>query len=126
MRQAGLSRSSCGCPVSPVASEPAARAFLTRIVWPEIEHAVGSHGRAAGMSDADVARAEEFLDLNSRAWIGAGPDAFAVQPALLRAGRAVPEISTAPGRHVEVAGRADRPTTHRMAPDGHLGHGIQK
>ena len=91
LRQAGLREVTVRVfPVSSVASEPAARAFLTRIVWPEMRHAVASHGRAAGMSDADVARAGELLDPGSPAWIGADPDTFVVQPTLLWTGRAAP------------------------------------
>jgi hypothetical protein len=70
-------------PVSSVASEPAVRAFLTRIVWPEMRHAFASRGRAVGMSDAGVARDGELLDPGSPAWIGADPDTFVVQPAHL-------------------------------------------
>ncbi|NEE24046.1 hypothetical protein G3M53_01030 [Streptomyces sp. SID7982] len=63
---------------------------LEQIVWPEVRHAVASHGRTAGMSEVDVARAEALLDSGDRDWIGADPDAFVVQPTLLWTG--------APGR----------------------------
>jgi hypothetical protein len=54
--------------------------------WPEMSHAVAAHGRSAGMSETDVARAEELLDPGSPAWVGADPDAF-VLPTLLWTGR---------------------------------------
>lgn len=89
LRQAGLSEVTLRVfPVSAGVAEPAARAYLERIVWPEMRHAVASHGRSAGMSEADVVRAGELLDPDSRAWIGADPDAFVVQPTLLWTGRA--------------------------------------
>jgi hypothetical protein len=75
-------------PVTAPATEPAARAFLEQIVWPEMRHAVASHGRAAGMTDADIARAERLLDPVAPTWIGADPDNFVVQPTLLWTGRA--------------------------------------
>lgn len=90
LRQAGLDEVSLRVfPLAASATEPAARAFLEQIVWPEMRHAVASHGRAAGMSDADVVRAEELLNPDSPAWIGADQDAFIVQPTLLWTGRAV-------------------------------------
>lgn len=73
-------------PVAAMASEPAARAFLAQIVWPEMRHAVASNGRSVGMSESDVARAEELLNPASPDWIGADPDAFVVQPTLLWTG----------------------------------------
>ncbi len=66
----------------------AARAYLEQIVWPEMRHAVASRGRAAGMSDADVARAEDLLDPAGADWVGNDPDAFVVHPTLLWTGRA--------------------------------------
>ncbi|GAB2505368.1 class I SAM-dependent methyltransferase [Nocardiopsis aegyptia] len=75
-------------PVSASSTEPTARAYLERIVWPEMRHAAASHGRAAGMGEADLARAEELLDPDSAEWIGADPDAYVVQPTILWTGRA--------------------------------------
>jgi 2-polyprenyl-3-methyl-5-hydroxy-6-metoxy-1,4-benzoquinol methylase len=75
-------------PLAAPVSEPAARAYLERIVWPEMRHAAASHGRAAGMGDADLARAEELLDPDGAAWVGGDPDGFVVQPTLLWTGRA--------------------------------------
>ncbi|MQA11640.1 MAG: methyltransferase domain-containing protein [Pseudonocardiaceae bacterium] len=90
MRRAGLV--DVGVRVFPVAAstaaEPAARAFLEQIVWPEMRHAVNSQGRAAGMSEADIARAEGLLDPARPTWVGADPDTFVVQPTLLWTGRA--------------------------------------
>jgi SAM-dependent methyltransferase len=73
---------------SPIAADPTARAYLEQIVWPEMRHAVTASGRAAGMTDTDVARAEELLDPASPAWVGADPAGYAVQPTLLWTGRA--------------------------------------
>ncbi|RKS09174.1 methyltransferase family protein [Nocardiopsis sp. Huas11] len=89
LRGAGLA--DVGLRVLPLAvpsTEPAARAYLERIVWPEMRHAAASHGRAAGMSDTDLARAEELLDPDGAAWAGADPDGFVVQPTVLWTGRA--------------------------------------
>ncbi|MEU3271210.1 class I SAM-dependent methyltransferase [Saccharomonospora sp. NPDC006951] len=89
LREAGLGGVSVRVfPLAASATQPAARAFLERITWPEMRHAAASHGRGAGMSEADVARAEELLDPRSPAWVGAGQDAFVVQPTLLWTGEA--------------------------------------
>ncbi|MGC9544658.1 class I SAM-dependent methyltransferase [Streptomyces sp. UG1] len=89
MRQAGLSDVTLRVfpVVASTLAEPAARTFLEQIVWPEMRRAVASHGRAAGMNDADIARAEELLDPASPAWVGTDPDGFVVQPTLLWTGR---------------------------------------
>lgn len=89
MRRAGLEDVTLRVfPLAAMASEPPARAFLERIVWPEMRRAVASHGRAAGMTGTDIARANDLLDPDSDAWVGADPDAFVVQPTLLWTGRA--------------------------------------
>lgn len=67
-------------------ADPAARVYMETIVWPEMRHAVASHGREAGMNDADVARAEELLNPTSPSWIGADPDTYVLQPTLLWTG----------------------------------------
>ncbi|ASR39237.1 hypothetical protein BAY61_13115 [Prauserella marina] len=91
LREAGLRDVSVRVfPLAASTAEPAARAFLERITWPEMRHAAASHGRAAGMSEADLTRAEELLDPRDPAWIGADEDAFVVQPALLWTGIAEP------------------------------------
>ncbi|WP_422771461.1 class I SAM-dependent methyltransferase [Plantactinospora sp. WMMC1484] len=74
-------------PLAGMASEPAARAFLEQIVWPEMRHAVASHGRAAGMSETDIVRAGELLDPEGPAWVGDDPHTYVVQPTLLWTGR---------------------------------------
>ncbi|WP_312976882.1 class I SAM-dependent methyltransferase [Corynebacterium sp.] len=89
MRQAGLHDvTPTSFPLTGMASEPTARAFLEQIVWPEMRHAVSANGRAAGMSDDDVVRAEHLLDPAGQEWIGNDPDAFVLQPTLLWTGRA--------------------------------------
>ncbi|MFI1023308.1 class I SAM-dependent methyltransferase [Streptomyces olivaceus] len=89
LRQAGLENVTLQVfPLSACVHEPAARAYLEQIAWPEMRHAVASHGRAAGMSREDVARAEALLDPAGEDWIGADPDAFVVLPMLLWTGRA--------------------------------------
>lgn len=74
--------------VASTRTEPAARAFLEQIVWPEMSHAVAAHGGAAWMSDADITRAEELLDPADPSWVGADPNGYVVQPTLLWTGRA--------------------------------------
>lgn len=73
--------------VSSIADNFAARAYLEQIVWPEMRHAVSANGRAAGMTDYDVARAEELLDPTSPDWVGGDPASYVVQPTLLWTGR---------------------------------------
>lgn len=58
------------------------------IVWTEMRHAAASHGRAAGMTEEDIACVEQLLDPAGSAWVGADPDTFVVQPSLLCTGRA--------------------------------------
>ncbi|WP_199489198.1 methyltransferase domain-containing protein [Micromonospora craniellae] len=88
MRAAGLVEVTIGVhPIAAPVSDPAARAFLEQTVWPEMRHAVSSNGRAAGMSETDIARAGELLDPDSSAWVGNDPDGYVVQPALLWTGR---------------------------------------
>ncbi|WP_435108363.1 methyltransferase domain-containing protein [Nocardiopsis synnemataformans] len=73
---------------SPATADPTAWAYLEQIVWPEMRRAAASNGRAAGMTDSDLVRAEELLDPTSPAWIGADPTTYVVQPTLLWTGRA--------------------------------------
>ncbi|WP_197285785.1 bifunctional 2-polyprenyl-6-hydroxyphenol methylase/3-demethylubiquinol 3-O-methyltransferase UbiG [Nocardiopsis sp. NRRL B-16309] len=90
MRGAGLADVALRVlPLAAPSSEPAARTFLEQIAWPEMRHAAASHGRAAGMDDADLARAEALLDPDSAQWVGSDPDAYVVQPTILWTGRAV-------------------------------------
>ncbi|MBM9463640.1 class I SAM-dependent methyltransferase [Aeromicrobium sp. YIM 150415] len=90
MRQAGLADITVTAfPLAAsTALETPARTYMERIVWPEMRHAVAARGQEAGMSEEDVARAEELLDPGNDDWIGADPDAFTVHPALLWTGRA--------------------------------------
>ncbi len=73
---------------SPVTADPAARAYLEQIVWPEMRRAAAANGRAAGMTDSDLVRVEALLDPTGPTWIGADPTTYAVQPTLLWTGRA--------------------------------------
>ncbi|OUZ07631.1 hypothetical protein BHE97_16145 [Aeromicrobium sp. PE09-221] len=90
MRQAGLTDVSVT--VLPLAASTTlgspARTYMEQIVWPEMRHAVASRGGEAGMTGADLARAEELLDPASDQWIGADPDGFTVHPTLLWTGHA--------------------------------------
>ncbi|MDA2811120.1 methyltransferase domain-containing protein [Nocardiopsis sp. RSe5-2] len=87
MRQAGLQDVTLRVvPLSAATVQPAARAYLERIVWPEMRHAVAVNGRAAGMTEQDIARVGELLDPEGPHWVGRDPDGYVVQPALLWTG----------------------------------------
>jgi len=89
MRDAGLTDVELRVfPVAGPLNDPVIRNYVEQIVWSEMRHAVSSRGRAAGMSDADVARATELLDPASPSYAGAGPDGFAMAPMLLWTGKA--------------------------------------
>ncbi len=88
MRAAGLSDVTLRVfPVAGSLADPVVREYVEQIVWPEMRHAVSAHGRAAGMSDRDIARAEALLDPDSPFYAGSDPDGFAMAPTLLWVGR---------------------------------------
>ncbi|WP_375002955.1 hypothetical protein [Aeromicrobium sp. CTD01-1L150] len=70
-----------------VATDPAALAYLQRIVWPEMRHAVQVSGRRAGMGDTDLTRVEKLLDPDEPEWVGNDPHTYVVQPTMLWTGR---------------------------------------
>lgn len=89
MRQVGLT--DVALKVFPVAgplTDPRIRNYVEQIVWPEMRHAVAARGRAAGMGDADIGRAEELLDPDSPSYAGTDPGGFAMAPMLLWTGQA--------------------------------------
>lgn len=89
MRQAGLEDVRLRVlPVAGPMTDPVVRGYVEQIVWPEMRHAVAARGRAAGMSDDDVARAGELLDPGSPTYAGRDPDGYAVAPMLLWTGTA--------------------------------------
>lgn len=88
MRQAGLREVTVRAfPVTAASSQQEARPYLEQIVWPEMLHAVDANGRAAGMSDDDIARARYLLSPESPGWVGADRDGFVVHPTLLWTGQ---------------------------------------
>ncbi|TDC25825.1 class I SAM-dependent methyltransferase [Streptomyces sp. 8K308] len=72
---------------SPVKEDPAARAYLEGVVWPELLAAARARGTEAGMSDDDIARAEALLTPGGRDHILDEPGYYLVHPALLVIGR---------------------------------------
>lgn len=91
MRQAGLTDVDLRVlPIAGPLGDPVMLDYVEQIVWPEMLHAVASRGRAAGMSVADIARAEELLDPDSPDYSGSDPDGFVVAPTLLWTGHRAP------------------------------------
>lgn len=73
-----------GCPVD---ADPTVRPYLEQAVWPELRQSAASHGRAAGMSDADIADAMELLTPGSSRYVLDDPGYYLVHPTILATGR---------------------------------------
>jgi SAM-dependent methyltransferase len=71
----------------PVDADPSVRPYLESAVWPELRRSAASHGRAAGMSDADIATATELLTPGGPRYVLDDPGYYLVHPTILATGR---------------------------------------
>lgn len=74
----------------PLDADPAVRPYLEHAVLPELLASARSHGEQAGLSPAELRRAEELLDPAGPSCVLDEPGYYVVQPALLVTGRAAP------------------------------------
>ncbi|MEV1012015.1 class I SAM-dependent methyltransferase [Streptomyces sp. NPDC049881] len=71
----------------PLDEDPAARAYLEGVVWPELLAGVRSRGAEAGMDEEEIAQAKALLTPGSPDYVLDEPGHYLVHPAVLVTGR---------------------------------------